>query len=326
MRAYALMFGFYEGAKCIMYKYDPNTSQVFSALYGAGGLPTAMTRFDGVSASNRWDHLGKLLGVLHKSSGGTDWTPVAGFEWTVAGRLLSASNTFARINWDYDNAGREIGEAVTIGNTGYSPINSWTVARSLDLSGIETNTLFSLPDAQISIGRTLDAGGRVAALSGPAGETHVAAYCDWNGRLASVSGPVLMEAYDYDILDRPTNITYRTAAGDLLYAFSFLYEPDGLITQKITRLYGEAAGSAVTNSYTYDGMGRLIAADGEAYGYDLAGNRTSVSFASSAVSSTYTHNRLDGLLHDAAGNVTNYTRGDVAYSLACGGIGVVFIH
>lgn len=77
-------------------------------------------------------------------------------------------------------------------------------------------------------------------------------------------------------------------------------------------------------SYAYDGLGRLVSeaasqSGSEAFtqfSYDLAGNRLSVSSASSAVSSTFTHNRMDGILHDAAGNVTNYARNGVSYDLA----------
>ncbi|HNX33745.1 MAG TPA: hypothetical protein PKM57_03905 [Kiritimatiellia bacterium] len=56
--------------------------QVFSAVYGAGGLSLTMTRYDGVSVSNVWDSLGNRLGVLHKPAGASEWSSVSGYGWS----------------------------------------------------------------------------------------------------------------------------------------------------------------------------------------------------------------------------------------------------
>jgi len=117
------------------------------------------------------------------------------------------------------------------------------------------------------------------------------------------------------MLDRVTNITYRTAGGGLVRSFAYSYDAAGLITQQVVT----ADGACVTNAYAYDGLGRLVAesriqesgVSSESYTYDLAGNRLSVSSAVSVVNNTYTHNRLtavsDGtsFAYDTAGNVTN---------------------
>ena len=78
-----------------------------------------------------------------------------------------------------------------------------------------------------------------------------------------------------------------------------------------------------TNAYTYDGIGRLVSeqliipnsSSLISFSYDLAGNRLSVSSGASVQTETYTHNRLDSVQHDAAGNVTNYTRDGISYAL-----------
>jgi len=96
-------------------------------------------------------------------------------------------------------------------------------------------------------------------------------------------------------------------------SFAYAYDPDGLLTQKVT----VADGSAVTNAYAYDGLGRLVFADGVTYAYDLSGNRLSQSGTGvPPVQSTYTHNRLGGDLYDAAGCVTNMTRNGVTLALS----------
>jgi len=137
----------------------------------------------------------------------------------------------------------------------------------------------------------------------------------------------LTASYASDILDRVTNITYRTAGGVTMRSFAYSYDASSLITQKVTEA---ADGQTVTNAYAYDGLGRLVAecriqesvVSSESYTYDLAGNRLSVSSAVSVVNSTFTHNRLtassDGtsLAYDAAGNVTGMTRGGVTLALA----------
>ena len=302
--------------------------QVFSALYGAGGLPLSMTRFDGVAASNRWDHLGNLLETLHRLPDESIWHSVASYDWTTAGRLTAAANTAARTDYAYDGTGSEINETVSVSDASLV----WSVTRALDLSGIETNTAIKIGNtAAWQVSRTLDAGGRTAGLmaGGADGSSAIAfssGYCGWNGRLASFSNAVLTETREYDLLDNITNITYRVASGDILYSFSYHHDPDGLITQKVTSVepVSSSASSILTNAYTYDGIGRLVSeqllipnsSSLTSFSYDLAGNRLSVSSGASAQAETYTHNRLDSVLHDAAGNVTNYTRGGIAYDLA----------
>ena len=86
----------------------------------------------------------------------------------------------------------------------------------------------------------------------------------------------------------------------------------GLRERGVRHKKGSATGSfhkgAVTNSYAYDGMMRLVAESGPgggtAYAYDLCGNRLSVTAQGGTTSNTYTHNRRDADTHDAAGNVT----------------------
>jgi RHS repeat-associated protein len=121
-----------------------------------------------------------------------------------------------------------------------------------------------------------------------------------------------------DVLGRPVsvrhviNITYKSkTSGQTLASFGYTRDATGLVTQKVSIVNG----TATTNSYAYDALGRLTAAGGSAYTYDAAGNRLSRTTGSQPVFSTYTHNRMDGVLHDAAGNVTDYVRDGVVYGL-----------
>ena len=79
-----------------------------------------------------------------------------------------------------------------------------------------------------------------------------------------------------------------------------------------------------TRVYAYDPLGRLTgvtdysASSASNHTYDLAGNRVqcTVGVPPTAVSETYTHNKPDSMLHDLAGNVTNFVRGGVTHNLS----------
>ncbi len=104
-------------------------------------------------------------------------------------------------------------------------------------------------------------------------------YCEWNGRLAAVtnaSGFVVQ--YAYDIMDRVTNIAWRTTGGATLGGFAYEYDALGRITSRSHTLGDPSQPSSPMSqssqkAYAYDDFDRL-ASDGDvAYTYDAAGNR-----------------------------------------------------
>ncbi len=104
-----------------------------------------------------------------------------------------------------------------------------------------------------------------------------------------------------------TNLVYRNASGAVVGWFAYRRDVLGLVTQKV----GTVNGAPVADAYTYDALGRLTSAGGVSFSYDLAGNR----LTSGADTFTYTHNRLGGVQHDTAGNVTNMVRNGVTLAL-----------
>jgi RHS repeat-associated protein len=134
-------------------------------------------------------------------------------------------------------------------------------------------------------------------------------YGDWNGLSVRLSNAALTEERAFDILDRMTNLVYRNASAAIVGSFKYRYDVLGLVTQKIAFV---ASGATVTNFYAYDKIGRLtneITRSGSTtttrFTYDLAGNR----LTAGATTYTYANNRLNGALHDTAGNITNLVRG-----------------
>jgi RHS repeat-associated protein len=128
------------------------------------------------------------------------------------------------------------------------------------------------------------------------------------GLSVRVNNAALTEERAFDILDRMTNLVYRNASAAIVGSFSYRYDVLGLVTQKIAYV----AATSVTNLYAYDKIGRLtneITRSGGTtttrFTYDLAGNR----LTAGASTYTYANNRLNGALHDTAGNITNLVRG-----------------
>ena len=285
-----------------------------SVRYLLGGLVSGIDRFDGTSVGFAYDAGARLARAVYPDE-------TLAFSYLACGRPVSASNAAARVGWSYDDAGRLTNE------TAQAAALASRVSHSLDLSGLATNTTLSVESWALNVERSFDPAGRLSRqrMNSSTNElTHFSySYCGWSGLLSSVSNAALTAAYASDILDRVTNITYRTAGGGLVRSFAYAYDASSLITQKVVT----ADGACATNAYAYDGLGRLVSESSTQSGtnavthfsYDLAGNRLSVSSVFSVVNNTYTHNRMDGLGYDAAGNVTGMTRGGVTLALVWNG-------
>ena len=136
-----------------------------------------------------------------------------------------------------------------------------------------------------------------------------------------------MVQYAHDIMDRVTNISWRTSNGATLGGFAYEYDAVGRITSRSHALGDPSQPSPMSQSsqktYAYDDFDRL-ASDGDiAYTYDAAGNRMTRTEDGDTI--TYTLGVGDRLAsygraastmppqsgaytHDAAGNVTRIER------------------
>jgi RHS repeat-associated protein len=116
--------------------------------------------------------------------------------------------------------------------------------------------------------------------------------------------------YEYDIMDRVTNISWRTTSGATLGGFAYEYDAVGRIVSR-DHVIGT---NAFSRSYDYDSLDRLASDDGVTYTYDAAGNRMTRTENGATV--TYTLGVGDRLAswnggaytHDIAGNVTRIER------------------
>ena len=89
----------------------------------------------------------------------------------------------------------------------------------------------------------------------------------------------LVTEYAYDLMDRVTNIVYRTSGGTEIARFGYARDTIGRIASRTVAVGGAASGRA----YAYDALDRLASEtlSGDAggpsttsYTYDLAGNRS----------------------------------------------------
>ena len=169
-------------------------------------------------------------------------------------------------------------------------------------------------------GEPSDRGRRVRTDS-PAGTVRFG-HCPWNGLVAAVTNANGVTAtYEYDIMNRVTNIVWRTASGSRLGGFAYRYDALGRIVSRSHDL----GGASFDRDYACDGMDRLASDGGTAYAYDAAGNRMTRTEDGETV--TYALGQGDRLAtwtggsyqYDAAGCVTHITRGADTWDLTWNG-------
>lgn len=142
---------------------------------------------------------------------------------------------------------------------------------------------------------------------------------DWNGRLSAVTnGSGFVVKYMHDIMDRVTNISWRTTSGAAIGGFQYEYDAVGRIVSRRQEIGDPSHPSQMSRlsqkNYDYDDLDRL-ASDGDvSYTYDAAGNRMTRTEDGETI--TYTLGVGDRLAswnggaytHDIAGNVTRIER------------------
>ena len=290
-------------------------SQTMAVSYLLGGLVSSVRRFDGVTVSNVYDRAGRVNRTLHNGATSSEYA------WRANGQPLAASNATARVSWGYDAAGRGTSETQTVAGAAFAPVN---LTCAYDPAGNVTNTVIGCPATGFSLSGscTYDAAERLDIQSSEAG-SFTNLYGDWNGLSVRVNNAALTEERAFDILDRMTNLVYRNASAAIVGSFSYRYDVLGLVTQKIA--FVASGASSVTNIYAYDKIGRLTneitrsssGATTTRFTYDLAGNR----LTAGASTYTYANNRLNGALHDTAGNITNLVRGTTTLRMSWNTLG-----
>jgi RHS repeat-associated protein len=273
--------------------------------YDDAGDVTSITDPLGHKTTNEYDADGRLTSTT--SPGGHE----TGYEYDGDGQLTKTTNPLGRsTTYGYDDGGNRIG--VT------------------DVKGHTTTYSYDADNEQTKITR-------------PDGSTKKTEYDDDGNVSKQIDGRDNSTAYSYDLLDRVTDskdanghdtantydgagnlVTRTNPSGDTT---TLTYDADDRVigieysdgtTPDVTERYDEAGNRTSledgtgTSNFSYDSLGRLTsqtngAGSGIAYGYDAAGDQTSIAYPNGqSVSQSYDDDGRLASLTDWLGHTTEF--------------------
>lgn len=265
--------------------------QVMTRTYALGEMVASETRFDVTQVAYGYDSDANLASVAYPDD-------TLRFGYDRDGLMTSAANASGTVSNVYDAATGWLDRSVGADGSAVSYLHS------------DGSSVTGVVSAAGTVRHVLDVAGRRVRTDSPAGSVRFG-YCPWNGLLAAVTNANgFVVEYAYDIMDRVTNISWKTTSGATLGGFGYEYDAVGRIVSR-----SHAIGSnAFDRVYAYDDLDRLASDDGVTYTYDAAGNRTTRT--ENGLTTTYTLGVGDRLAtwtggsyaYDFAGNVTRIVR------------------
>ena len=265
--------------------------QAMSREYLVGGFVASETRFDGTSVAYGYDADGNLASAAYPGE-------ALSFSYDGDGLMLSASSPAGVVSNEYDAA------------TGWLMASVGADGTCVSFARGDDGAVTSATSVAGTTHYALDAAQRRTRVDSPAGTLSIG-YCGWNGLVSSTTnGHGFVVEYAYDVMDRVTNISWRTAGGASLGGFAYGYDAVGRITSRSHAI----GANAFDRVYSYDALDRLASDGGVSYTYDAAGNRMTRTEDGATV--TYILGVGDRLAswtggaytHDAAGCVTRIER------------------
>ncbi|WP_283215120.1 DNRLRE domain-containing protein [Pseudofrankia sp. DC12] len=278
--------------------YPNLTDRTWTTSYDTGGLPTTVVEPGGVTRTSTYNALGQLIAESGTGTGVASASRTLAYD--LAGNLTNEDSPSASEEFSYDDRDLHTGSHGTEGDA------------SLQYNA--DGRLTSRGNAGLTTAYTYDTRGNLATVTG-AGTSGTRTYSyDDADQLTSIdyatgsSGAV--ESYGYDQLGRTTADTLTGPAGTLRSQTSSYDNNDNLTATTIGPAGVAGAGS---QSYGYDQANRLTswtsqAATTTAYGWDAAGNRTSVG------GTTATFDARNRLLNDGTASYTYTARGTLTTS------------
>ena len=261
--------------------------QVMTRTYALGEMVASETRFDGTQVAYGYDSDANLASVVYPDE-------TLRFGYDRDGLITSASNSSGTVSNRYDAATGWLDRSVGADGSAVSYLHS------------DGGSVTGVLSAAGTIRHVLDVAGRCVRTDSPAGSVRFG-HCPWNGLVAAVTNANgFVVEYAYEIMDRVTNISWKTTSGATLGGFGYEYDAVGLIMSR-----SHAIGTnAFDRVYAYDDLDRLASDDGVTYTYDAAGNR--ITRTENGITTTYTLGVGDRLAtwtggsyaYDFAGNVT----------------------
>ncbi|MFD6712919.1 LamG-like jellyroll fold domain-containing protein [Micromonospora chalcea] len=240
-------------------RFPDLADRTFTVAYERGGKVAEQRAPDGVTISNGYDEVGRL--ITQTGAGAEATSPDRSFGYDRAGRLTSVSGTSGSNTFTFDDRGLLSSAEGPSGASSFT----WSPDRKLttrtDAAGVTTYgydpagrpATVSNPTAGVSLSYTYNSLSQVATIGYGAG-----------GNTRSLA---------YDDLHRLTGDTLSTSAGATVARIAYGYDANDNETSKTTTGFG----GSTTNTYTYDLANRLTGWDNGStpvvYAYDKSGNR-----------------------------------------------------
>ena len=270
----------YDSAGNLTDLYDQNGSRT-RFQYDAEGRQTAKIYADDTQYTYGYDDEGRVTSKLDAKNKTT------AYQYDYVGNLTNiVYATDPAVSFTYDALNRMTRMVDGIGTTLYAYAGSCGALASED-GPFQNDTLYyeydngkrllSVTSALYAASYSYDALDRITnAVAGDGPPTARYSY-HANGRLPSdlIRGNGTRTRYEYDNLNRLTNLVHETDASEV--PSSFAYTLDNA-DQRIGVHKGGAAASPTEITYAYDPIGQLIGAESDqpghsfAYSYDPAGN------------------------------------------------------
>ncbi|GIJ67955.1 ricin-type beta-trefoil lectin domain protein [Virgisporangium ochraceum] len=263
--------------------------RTWTTVYDAAGQPVTQKLPGNVTRARTFDGLGRLTG--ESGSGAEAATSARSLDYDALGRIVRMGGPAGDTTYTWNDRGLLMQATGAAGTASYSYDGDGNLASKTDAAG--TSAL------------TYDGAGRLLTAGDPLiGVVQTYSY-DMTGNLSKVdygSGASRVLTYDPQSLLISTD-TWKKADGTTIGSTTYAHDKDGLLTG---RTLNGAFGSG-TNSYTYDGLGRLASwtrpnNEVYTYGYDGASNRTGVT--GPAGTRTFTYDERNRLLSGTNGGDT----------------------
>jgi len=260
------------------------------------------TRFDGTQVAYGYDSGANLASIAYPDD-------TLRFGYDRDGLMTSAANASGAVSNVYDAATGWLDRSVGADGSAVSYLHS------------DGGSVTGVVSAAGTVRYTFDPGDRWTSIDSPAGTMRFT-YYPWNGLVfMATTESGFTTIYSYDLMNRVTNIIWRTENGTALGGFAYVYDALGRIVSRQNSLGNVSVG----RNYSYDDFDR-ISSDGIAsYAYDAAGNR--VTRTENGETVAYARGAGDRLAtwtggsyqYDLAGCVTRIMRGSDTWELTWNG-------
>ncbi|WP_158578954.1 LamG-like jellyroll fold domain-containing protein [Spongiactinospora rosea] len=264
--------------------------RTWSSVYDAGGNVTSAIQPGGVRVDRHYDELGRV--IKETGTGAQVATPERTYGYDLAGRESKVGD----YSLEYNDRGLLTKVSKGTSQTaafGYDDLGN--VTQRTDTAGAAT------------FGWDID--DRLQTASDPVTGRQLTYGYDKADRLTSLAStnPATTQSFGYDAMDRITSHTLKNGSNAELAKLTYGWDKDDQLISKVTS--GTAGGG--TNTYSYDGSGRLIswkAPNGNvtSYEWDASGNRTK------AGNATFTYDERNRLLNGDGTDYTYTPRGSLA--------------